>query len=241
MEKNYYELAIEVTRRCNMHCAHCIRGRAQRRDIPNEYIDRMLRNTRYISSLLLTGGEPSLNPSAIRFISDTIRRKHITLGSVVLITNAKKITDEFLAAYAELLSITTDPSENYLAISKDEFHDAPSDENRRKLALFACYIESAQAIDWHKSRITNLGRARKLDGYSKCEPCYSSELSYAYDPDAKRLTFTDSIITLTVDGDILDGCDYEYASTGRLKIGHVSDPKWAEHAIGIGQRVCCRR
>ena len=61
---------IEVTRRCNMCCAHCLRGDAESIDIQEKYIDAFLDNFEkgaYISSLTFTGGEISLNIPAIRY------------------------------------------------------------------------------------------------------------------------------------------------------------------------------
>lgn len=60
---------IEVTRRCNMCCAHCLRGDAESIDIQEKYIDAFLDSFEtgaYISSLTFTGGEISLNIPAIR-------------------------------------------------------------------------------------------------------------------------------------------------------------------------------
>ena len=35
------EFAIEITRKCNMKCAHCLRGEAQKRDIHKKYITKV--------------------------------------------------------------------------------------------------------------------------------------------------------------------------------------------------------
>lgn len=62
---------IEVTRRCNMCCAHCLRGDAESIDIQEKYIDAFLDSFEkgaYISSLTFTGGEISLNIPAIRYL-----------------------------------------------------------------------------------------------------------------------------------------------------------------------------
>lgn len=64
------DVVIEVTRRCNMCCAHCLRGDAEAVDIQERYIDAFLdsfANAGYISSLTFTGGEISLNIPAIRY------------------------------------------------------------------------------------------------------------------------------------------------------------------------------
>ena len=61
------ELILEVTRRCNMSCAHCLRGDAQALNMPREIIDKVLDSVESIGSVLFTGGEPSLNLEAIRY------------------------------------------------------------------------------------------------------------------------------------------------------------------------------
>ena len=60
-------LCIEITRRCNMRCAHCMRGDAEPVNIPLKHISNLLRHVRYIhhstsraASRRLTSG-----PSAI--------------------------------------------------------------------------------------------------------------------------------------------------------------------------------
>lgn len=37
------EFAIEITRKCNMKCAHCLRGEAQKRNIHKKYITKSIR------------------------------------------------------------------------------------------------------------------------------------------------------------------------------------------------------
>lgn len=71
------DVVIEVTRRCNMCCAHCLRGDAEAVDIQERYIDAFLdsfANAGYISSLTFTGGEISLNiPAIYRHYLDAIQ------------------------------------------------------------------------------------------------------------------------------------------------------------------------
>ena len=55
------EFAIEITRKCNMKCAHCLRGEAQKRNIHKKYITKVLEDISSIGSLTITGGEPTLN------------------------------------------------------------------------------------------------------------------------------------------------------------------------------------
>lgn len=61
MDKITFEnLTIELTRRCNMKCGHCLRGEAQEVDIDRKYIDSLLDQTELIGGMFFTGGEPTL-------------------------------------------------------------------------------------------------------------------------------------------------------------------------------------
>lgn len=49
---SYNTLCLEITRRCNMACPHCLRGEAQALDITHEIIDRALENTSEIKGII---------------------------------------------------------------------------------------------------------------------------------------------------------------------------------------------
>lgn len=69
-------VVIEITRRCNMCCAHCLRGDAENVDIQEKYIDAFLdsfSNGGYIGTIIFTGGEISLNIPAIRYILKAVK------------------------------------------------------------------------------------------------------------------------------------------------------------------------
>lgn len=233
MLKAYDTLGIEVTRRCNMCCAHCIRGDAEQKDIEYRYIDALITDIEYISSLLITGGEPSLNPRAIQYIADVVRARDIFIGGAVLITNGKFVSDEFITACASLFSLATEDERNYLAISSDVFHEDVSREKRQKLSVFKAYHPNGHHNDWNRIPLADLGRARELTTYQKTEASKSDELWYEYDPKKEVIRFTDTIVTMTVNDDILSECDYDFKDTLNWRIGHITDSCWAEKAIGI--------
>lgn len=58
-----YTLFVEITRRCQLRCAHCMRGDAQAVDLSQDGIARAksLVRIRKPSIMILTGGEPFLN------------------------------------------------------------------------------------------------------------------------------------------------------------------------------------
>lgn len=84
---SYKELAIEVTRRCNMKCSHCMRGPAENHTISKEVVDRLFDEVSTIGTLLLTGGEPFLEPEMIDYIFDAIIKRNIPIIRISVVTN----------------------------------------------------------------------------------------------------------------------------------------------------------
>ena len=74
-----HRLSFEMTRQCNLACAHCARGEAQDKTIKTIYIDRVLDQIDYVNHLTLTGGEPSLHPELIEYVVDGIIKRGIRL------------------------------------------------------------------------------------------------------------------------------------------------------------------
>lgn len=59
MTKKYslHALSIEVTRRCNKNCLHCMKGDAQNVTITEAIIDRVIEDIPDVTRLVLAGGE----------------------------------------------------------------------------------------------------------------------------------------------------------------------------------------
>lgn len=106
-------LSFEITRRCNMNCDFCSRGKAQNIDITPAIIDKALDEVKncYINSLRLNGGEPFLNADMIKYLVDSIIEKHIMIGRVCVFTNGtiknEKIKDSLCRLHSYLLEIET--------------------------------------------------------------------------------------------------------------------------------------
>ncbi len=87
---------IELTRKCNMKCAHCLRGDAQDVDIDYKYIDELLDQTEVIGHLSITGGEPTLNLDALEYILNGLCKRGIPLLEFGLITNGLIYSERFI-------------------------------------------------------------------------------------------------------------------------------------------------
>ena len=97
MEIIYRELGIELTRRCNERCKHCLRGDAMDTDLSKEVIDALFdnNNIRLIENLYLSGGEPTMNSKALSYLVDKIIEKKVVVGTYRVIINGTYYEEEF--------------------------------------------------------------------------------------------------------------------------------------------------
>ena len=159
---------IEVTRRCNLKCQHCFRGDAQEVDIEPATIDALMEQAARIYSLSFTGGEPTLNVSAMQHTLDTLQSHGIPLHSVEVATNGAVLSREIaetIKGFAKYIAAwNDDPSAVSVGVSKDRYHkgadpDAAFDFYQRELAGIAVvkFMRRGEVP-------VMIGRGRALDG-----------------------------------------------------------------------------
>lgn len=131
MNKLYAKsMSIEITRRCNMTCTHCLRGDARNLDIDHKDIRNLLKHFKSIQHLCITGGEPSLNPKAIKYILKQLKHFDIHVHRFCIVTNGSQtsLSKEFIDICAELYEYQEERYESndnfhMLEMSDDRFHD----------------------------------------------------------------------------------------------------------------------
>ncbi|WP_242052476.1 radical SAM protein [Dysgonomonas sp. GY75] len=122
-------LSIEVTRRCNMSCGHCMRGDAQDMDIRHKDIRNVLKHIRSIGYFNITGGELSLNVKAIRYILKQVKRFEIEVYHFYIVTNGSEssLSAGFINTCCSLYDYQQEKdmrgSLRMLEMSDDRYHD----------------------------------------------------------------------------------------------------------------------
>lgn len=221
----YDSLAIETTRRCNMACAHCLRGDAQAMDMKPEYIDRILDTAEYIGTILFSGGEPALNPGIIRHTLDYVKGNDIPVYGFSLVTNGSLIPPGFLELmrdwYEYCLSCGARDVDCRLYMSRDEFHDPVPRENLRQLGTLPFFEPASDGgYTWNRWKLMDEGRGEYLQGYKKEKVPNGALHVQEYDTDAYEVG---SVLYLSCTGDIVHGCNYSYEHMPEHRIGSVSD------------------
>lgn len=209
---NISEMIIETTRRCNMHCAHCMRGESENKDLPDKYLKNTLKQINAIDSIVFTGGEPTLNIACMTNTLNYCKEYKIPVYSFYVVTNGKEITDEFLTTmirwYTYCIQCYGEPEICGVALSKDDYHDPIPPENEAKLRALSFYRpDDKDTRNWSHPSLLNLGRARNIRNVPLRERLKSEPTVETYDD---TITVSECPITLTVNGDIILEGDYEY-------------------------------
>lgn len=159
------DLALEVTRRCNMSCRHCMRGDAQNIDISDDILETVAQNI-YPLHVTFTGGEPSLNVEAIRQYFELAEAYGTMPRSFCVITNGKENREELASALLHAYGKMADADGCILIQSVDEFHefheDVPEMPNIfNALSFFFYEYEVRPKKDNDRKWVLNLGRAKE--------------------------------------------------------------------------------
>jgi len=125
-------LILEVTRKCNLRCEHCMRGNPQRLVMSNEIINKTLEHVTSIGTLCLTGGEPSLAPEVLENLWLSLWWKKLRVEAFDITTNAcpHNRYGRFLRAVDKLYGWCDSQSSCNLSISRDQYHGYVSSRAR---------------------------------------------------------------------------------------------------------------
>ena len=112
-------LSIEITRRCNLKCEHCLRGDSRNEYMSSETIHNVFKDIKAVDQLLLTGGEPLLALNQIKEIANVIRENKIDVKTIWIGTNGTVLSDKVIDVLRELQKVST----LKIVVSSDIFHD----------------------------------------------------------------------------------------------------------------------
>ena len=214
---NIDQLIIEVGRKCNMRCPHCLRGEAEDLPILYSYIKDVLTNVESIGSLTITGGEPFLYPSRIEYIVDLIERREIPISSFFVATNGTVKSFDIVKQLLRLYEMCKEKEFCELKISDDSYHDKSKD--------IWCVLDglafARRSGDMKEEYLLSEGRA--ADNYDTER--HVKDYGITVGNDGKTI---EGIIYVAADGNILTECDYSYANQPAHSHGNLRNASFAE-------------
>lgn len=126
-------LGLEITRKCNLKCAHCLRGDAQNLSMSTAVIDKILDSSAGIKEIFFTGGEPFLEPDLIEYVVDQVIERDFECFGMAVITNGTIMNDNAIRCIKALNKFAEWSRKKYgdiakcrISISNDHFHDQES-------------------------------------------------------------------------------------------------------------------
>lgn len=204
---------IEITRRCNMTCAHCLRGNAQNRNISDEVLDKFFSKIEGIGDLTITGGEPSIAVDRIRAVLAAAKKHNVTIENFYIATNAKQVTNDFLLSIMELYCYCSDNEMSMVNYSNDDYHDTIKEDNIKKLSVLKFVSPKYEAgilqgLDYE----INEGRAKE-----NCIGNREETPKVKKHNDIEDFIFEETIsseleLYLNCKGNLVAGCDWSYKS-----------------------------
>lgn len=142
------QLSVEVTRRCNKRCAHCLNGDAQNITMSTKIIDRIFEDIADVKCIHFCGGESLLHTELIEYFIKKILDSSWTTKMVEVTTNGTICDSRIVDAFE---AFCTHKSGNYasLRVSNDEFHDATEYEHAYK--YYVPLVDEANKRIWQNS------------------------------------------------------------------------------------------
>ena len=213
-------LTIELTRRCNLSCDHCLRGTAQNCDIDKKHIDAAFQKFDRIYTLCLTGGEPSLVPELIRYVVKQIKKNKVSIGNFNITTNAVKVSNAFISAIMELYLVCEDKECCMLSVSNDGYHaDSIEKDLERNYQLLEVFKftsrRQSKNTNYYHDSIIDQGNGRNWGG----KQLDVGTLSINEDNEIEGMIYINAL------GNVVADCDMSYESQDceALQVFNIAD------------------
>lgn len=232
MEVHVGNLMLEVTRRCNMCCTHCLRGEAENLDMSKETIDHVLEQVDSISTVSFTGGEPTLNLPIIEYFFDKAKELHKMPLAFWLATNGKEYQVELASLLLKIFPEMDEPDACGVALSSDGFHD---DVKTNFLKGLVFYDDSKnRGSSTEPNWIIGEGRAKE---WGENEFPHSKLEIEPWNWNGREGVNVETVY-VNACGQWLADCDYSYESQQNEVIGDIKDLREDLSAYCAIQTAC---
>ena len=213
-------LILELTRRCNMNCAHCLRGHCQNHDMTFEIAKKAIDQFDYINSITFSGGEPTLCEDLIEKIVDYIISNNINVQGFYMASNGMNVSMKTMFALSNLYGYIyrnygVDEYQCTFDISLDQYHNSISDMNKGILHSFSFVSERGNIPE---RGVISEGLAN--DNGIGCRYLNHYE---TFDVDDCGDYNCYSMVYVNAKGNILPCCDFSYETQDYLSCINICD------------------
>lgn len=137
-----HHLMVEITRKCNKQCPHCMRGEAQNLTISEELIDKLINEVEDVLSVTAGSGETLLEIEQLQYLIQKIIESHWKTRYIETTTNGTVCDGRIIDSF-ERFCCSNDGRVALLRISNDQFHNA--EEYTRAFEYYISLVDEANA------------------------------------------------------------------------------------------------
>jgi len=220
------ELVLEITRRCNIQCRHCMRGKAQAKSMTFETLRKTLVNVSSIGTITFTGGEPSLNVPFIRYFTEYVRGWRIPVERFYVITNGKMASPALADALIKLSWWCSLPDSCSLIMSQDNFHRELGYNQWPAIELYES-LPFFQEGQRKAAILYPLNQGLALENGIGLRDERLDPIILTVDEDGS-VSQNDGTVYVNVNGDVVPSCDLSYDNQDLEKVGNVYEKPLSE-------------
>lgn len=222
------EMILEVTRRCNQNCRHCLRGTSENLDADKALFENIFDEIEEIDTIIFTGGEPSLNIKYMYDVLDYCKKACIKIRSIYTVTNGLANQEQLVQVMEAWLDycITATDSPNReeflrkyffrISCSVDEFHKE-IDPVWYSFFTRTGYYDDSKEVSYHDYQsLIESGNVilNKLDESEEYVTGISGE-------DILKFTLKNGVydvVYVSTNGHIYSGCNFSYEDYDEYKL-----------------------
>lgn len=212
-----YNLVLEITRKCNMKCHHCLRGNAQNLTMSQEVIDAVFSKIDRVSSLTLTGGEPSLAVPVMNKIVEAIKNYRTEVDSFFVVTNGKIASRSMMHALVDLYTLidNSEPEMTGLVVSGDPYHEKVEVP---KIYEAITFFRSSRHGPTNEECVIREGRA-ELNGIGGRDPEKAKGWTVRRYNDS--VDISEGEFYVAANGNVISCCDMSFARIDAERHGNI--------------------
>ncbi len=125
------DLELILTQKCNLACAHCMRGECSNKEIDESVLDATFSKFAYIDNLALGGGEIALAPQKIREVTKYLKKHGTIVHHCNFTSNGTVVNEETLYALKELY--------DYVVSCDNKPQLFSSEPGQKDVPMFVCF------------------------------------------------------------------------------------------------------
>ena len=227
------DLVLEVTRKCDLKCGHCLRGDVQELNMEYELVRKIILedSSWSFNSVVFSGGEPFLNPYIISYFIEVLdmtknlrgNNKVENFESFYLKTNGNHESMLILTSLLKLYSMANYKDICSLEVSADGFHfpkQIPDEFDG--VSFFNPPIKNEFLLhsnDW----IINEGRAEQNEIGRRRKEDSALLYYFDYDDDADKRDIHVDTLYIAANGNVIGNCDCSFERIDNESMGNVYD------------------